>query len=96
MGGWLDWVSLVAGGGGGGGRLIFFHKLKVSHGIKIFPVTGVSFQGVREFSVGGQGLIFFLEVIQFFWGEGYILKLAFSHDEVLSCILQNALTCRLK
>ena len=23
----------------GGGRLIFFHKLKVSHGIKIFPVT---------------------------------------------------------
>ena len=25
--------------GGGGGRLIFFQKLKVSHGIKIFPVT---------------------------------------------------------
>ena len=24
---------------GGGGRLIFFQKLKVSHGIKIFPVT---------------------------------------------------------
>ena len=24
---------------GGGGRLIFFLKLKVSHGIKIFPVT---------------------------------------------------------
>ena len=23
----------------GGGRLIFFQKLKVSHGIKIFPVT---------------------------------------------------------
>ena len=27
--------SLMAGGG----RLIFFQKLKVSHGIKIFPVT---------------------------------------------------------
>ena len=25
--------------GGGGIRLIFFQKLKVSHGIKIFPVT---------------------------------------------------------
>ena len=25
--------------GGGGGRLIFFQKLKVSHGIKIFPAT---------------------------------------------------------
>ena len=25
--------------GGGGERLIFFQKLKVSHGIKIFPVT---------------------------------------------------------
>ena len=24
---------------GGGWRLIFFQKLKVSHGIKIFPVT---------------------------------------------------------
>ena len=24
---------------GGGGRLIFFQELKVSHGIKIFPVT---------------------------------------------------------
>ena len=27
--------SLMAGGG----RLIFFQKLKVSHGIKMFPVT---------------------------------------------------------
>ena len=26
-------------GGRGGGRLIFFQKLKVSHGIKIFPVS---------------------------------------------------------
>ena len=25
--------------GGGGGMLIFFQTLKVSHGIKIFPVT---------------------------------------------------------
>ena len=31
-----------------------------------------------------------------FWREGYILKLVFSHDEVLSCILQNALNCSLK
>ena len=31
-----------------------------------------------------------------FWREGYILKLAFSLDEVLSCILQNALNCSLK
>ena len=37
----------------GGGRLIFFQKLKVSHGIKIFPVTCVSCQGVRDFSGGG-------------------------------------------
>ena len=43
------------------------------------------------------GLTFFLEVIQFFGrGGGYILKLAFSDDEVLSCILQNALKCSLK
>ena len=27
--------------GGGGGRLIFFQKLKVSHGIKIFPVVNI-------------------------------------------------------
>ena len=39
----------------GGGRLIFFQKLKVSHGIKIFPVTWVSCQGVRNFSGGGRG-----------------------------------------
>ena len=38
-----------------GGRLIFFRKLKVSHGIKIFPVTRVSCQGVRNFSGGGRG-----------------------------------------
>ena len=31
-----------------------------------------------------------------FLGEGYILKLAFSHDKVLLCILQNALNCGLK
>ena len=45
------------------------------------------------------GLTFFLGVIQFFFlggGGGYILKLAISHDEVLSCILQNALNCSLK
>ena len=45
--------------------------------------------------VAGGGVTFFLEVIQFL-GEGYILKLAFSDDEVLSCILQNALNCSLK
>ena len=41
MGGWLDRVSFFwwRGGGEGGGRLIFFPKPKVSHGIKIFPVT---------------------------------------------------------
>ena len=43
------------------------------------------------------GLTFFLEVIQFFLvGLGYILNLEFSHNEVLSCILQNALNCSLK
>ena len=31
--------SFFFDGGGGEGRLIFFEKLKVSHGIKIFPVT---------------------------------------------------------
>ena len=80
----------------GGGRLIFFQKHKVSHGIKIFLVTWVFCQDVRDFSGSGWGLTFFLEVIQFFLGGGYILKLAFSHDEVLSCILQNALNCSLK
>ena len=36
----LRFPFLMAGWGGGpGGRLIFFQKLKVSHGIKIFPVT---------------------------------------------------------
>ena len=49
------------------------------------------------FQVVAGGLTFFLEVIHFFGGGGgYILKLAFSHDEVLSCILQNALNCSLK
>ena len=81
----------------GGGRLIFSQKLKVSYEIKIFPLTCVSCQGVRDFSGGGcPGVVtFFLEIIQFL-GEGYILKLAFSHDEVLSCTLQNALNCSLK
>ena len=48
--------------------------------------------------MAGGGVTFFLEIIQVFFGggEGYILKLAFSHDEVLSCILQNALNCSLK
>ena len=45
--------------GGGGRRLIFFQKLKVSHGIKIIPVTSVSCQGVRDFSGGGGGGNFF-------------------------------------
>ena len=44
-----------SGGGGREGRLIFFKKLKVSHGIKIFPVTSVSCQGVRNFSGSGRG-----------------------------------------
>ena len=35
-------------------------------------------------------------VYTFFLGKGYILKLAFSHDKVLLCILQNALNCSLK
>ena len=34
----LGWLRFFFDGGGGG-RLIFFQKLKVSHGIKIFPVT---------------------------------------------------------
>ena len=34
----------------------------------------------------GGGGTFFLEIIHFFGGEGYILKLACSHDKVLSCI----------
>ena len=46
---------------------------------------------------GGQGVTFFSgDNSVFFGGEGYILKLAFSHDKVLSCILQNALNCSLK
>ena len=34
----VDWDFLFFDGGGWI-RLIFFQKLKVSHGIKIFPVT---------------------------------------------------------
>ena len=45
---------MVCGGGGG-------QKLKVSHAIKIFPVTCVSCQGVRDFSVDGGG------GVNFFW-----------------------------
>ena len=55
----------------GGGRLIFFQKLKVSYGIKIFPVTRVSCQDVRNFSGGGWGVNFFSEgnSVFFFGGE---------------------------
>ena len=35
----LRFLYLLAGGGGGGEADIFFQKLKVSHGIKTFPVT---------------------------------------------------------
>ena len=40
-------------------RLTFFQKVKVSHGIKILPVTWVSCQDVRDFSGGGWGVNFF-------------------------------------
>ena len=55
----------------GGGRLMFLRKPKFSHGIKIFPVTGVSCQGVARFFRWwpGGGVTFFLEVIQFFGGK---------------------------
>ena len=45
---------------------------------------------------GGGGGNFFSGGNSDFGGRIYILKLAFSDDEVLSCILQNALTCSLK
>ena len=38
---------------------------------------------------------FFLEEVQFIL-EGYILKLALSHDKALPCIFQGALNCSLK
>ena len=63
-------------------ELRFLMGLRYPHAL-----TSVSFQGVRDFLGGGREVIFFLEVIHFFGGEGYILKLAFSHYEVLSCIL---------
>ena len=44
----------------------------------------------------GRGGNFFSGDNSVFWGEGYMLKLAFSHDKVLLCILQNALNCSLK
>ena len=46
--------------------------------------------------MAGGGGNFFSGDNSFFEGEGYILKLAFSHDKVLLCILQNALNCGLK
>ena len=63
-------------------------------GLKLFPVSWVSYQGVQDFPGSGR-LIFFLEEVQFIL-EGYILKLAFSHDKALPCILQDELNCSLK
>ena len=62
----------------GGGKLIFFQKLKVSHGIKIFPVTWVSCQDVRDFSGGGWGVNFFSGGNSFFWGGGGRIHLKIS------------------
>ena len=62
---------------------------------EIVSVMVMLFLGRGGGGRGGGGVTFFLEIIQFF-GEGYILKLAFSHDEVLSCIFQNALNCSQK
>ena len=69
--------------------------------LRIIREAGLTFfrEGVDIF---WEGLGFFWEAYLFsggnsvFLGKGYILKLAFFHDEVLSCILQNALNCSLK
>ena len=70
--------------------LIFFQRLKVFSGIQIISSELSFCQGVRDFPGGGR-LIFFPEDVQFFWVGEYILKLAFSHDKVLPCILQDTL-----
>ena len=61
-------------------------------GLKLFPVNRVSCQGVRDFPGTGR-LSFFSGGGSIFFGGGgeYIVKLAFSHDKVLQCILQDAL-----
>ena len=67
----------------------------VSHGIKIFPVTWVSCQGVRDFSGGGRGGNFFSGGNSVFGGRLH-LKISILWWRSLSCILQNALNCSLK
>ena len=56
--------------------MIFFQKLKVSHGIKIFPVTWVSCQDVRDFSGGGWGVNFFSGGNSVFLGGSIHLKIS--------------------
>ena len=82
----LGWLKLLQGmmfflqkwiffGGGVGKVDMFSETYGFLRGLKLFPLSRVSCQGVRDFSGGGR-LIFFLEDVQFF-GGGYILKIAF-------------------
>ena len=79
-----DFLFLDVGEGEGwyfSRSLRFFMGLRYSQWLEFLVRVFEIFQ-----VVAGEGVTFFLEVIQFL-GEGYILKLAFSGDEVLSCIL---------
>ena len=81
---------------GGGGSWYFSRSLRFLMGLRFSQWLEFLVRMFVIFQVVAGGLTFFLEVIHFLGGGGYILKLAFSHDEVLSCILQNALNCSLK
>ena len=63
----------------------------------VFLVDWDSYEGVQDFPGGGR-LIFFMRRFSLFWKDTYmyILKLAFSLDNALPCILRAALNCSLK
>ena len=79
----VDWDFLKVRG------WYFSIGLRFSHGIKIIPSQLRFLSGCSRFSRGWE-VNFFLKEVQFIL-EGYILKLVFSHDKALPCILQEAL-----
>ena len=62
---------------------------------RVIPIELSFLSGCTRFSRGWE-VKFFSRGGSIFWGGEYILKLAFSYDKVLSCILQDALIRSLK
>ena len=75
------------------GKCWYFSRgLRFFQGIKIIPSEMSFLSGCLRFSMRCEVKFFFWRRFNFFFGGGreYILKLAFSHDKVLPCILQDA------